>query len=263
MFRKPPVAVGHALQDLRPDPMVARIVHGGDPEAQDVGAVLRHHVLRRDGVADALRHLHALRVEREPVRDDRPIGRPSHRAAALQHRGMEPAAMLVGALQIHVRDPVRRPVHPVAQHESVGGPAVEPDVEDVEHLLPLRRIVAVAQEPRLGPRHVPRIRALRLERGDDAGIDGRVVQQEIAIRRLRTDSREAGQRHAPGPLPRQHPVGPVLDHRVQPVAPRSSASTPPARRWRSAPARAPSRRTRPARRRPSGRWHANHCGVLR
>jgi hypothetical protein len=50
---------------------------------------------------------------------------------------MEPAAMLVGAFQVEIRDAVFGPVLPVAQHEGMGGAAVEPDVEDVEDLLVL------------------------------------------------------------------------------------------------------------------------------
>ena len=127
--------------------------------------------------------------------------------------------MLVRPLEVDVRDPVRRPVRPVAQDEGVGGPAVEPHVEDVEHLLPVVRVVVLAQEPRLGARRVPGVRALRLERRHDAGIDSWVAQQETVLRRLRADPRETGQRHAPGALTRENPVGTVLDHRMQAISP--------------------------------------------
>ncbi len=51
----------------------------------------------------------------------------------------------------------------------------------------------------------------------DAGVDGGVAQDLHAA--VVAAFHEAGQRHAPGALARQHPVGPRLDHRVQPVAP--------------------------------------------
>ena len=64
---QPAVAVGGALQDLRPDALVDGVVGLRHPEPQDVGAVLLHHVLGRGGVAERLRHLHAVLVEREAV----------------------------------------------------------------------------------------------------------------------------------------------------------------------------------------------------
>ena len=66
-----------------------------------------HHVLRRDDVAQRLRHLAALLVEREAVGQHAVVGRAAARAAALEQRGMEPAAMLVGALEIEVGRPVQ------------------------------------------------------------------------------------------------------------------------------------------------------------
>ena len=48
-----------------------------------------------------LRHLLALLVEDEAVRQHDVVGRAAARAAALQQRGVEPAAMLVGAFEVH------------------------------------------------------------------------------------------------------------------------------------------------------------------
>ena len=76
-----------------------------------------------------------------------------------------------------------------------------------------------AQEPRLGAGLIPCIRAFRLECVKDTGVHRRIAQQEIGVGRCRTLFRETGQRHAPGALARQHPIGPRLDHRIQPVAP--------------------------------------------
>ena len=95
------IGLDGGLEDLRADAHVVGIVRRAHPQAQDVGAGLLHHVLRRDRVAERLRHLAALLVEHEAVGQHHVEGRDAARAAALQQRGMEPAAMLVGAFEIH------------------------------------------------------------------------------------------------------------------------------------------------------------------
>ena len=59
------------------------------------------HVLREGLVAERLRHLAALLVEREAVRQHDVEGRAAAGAAAFEQRRLEPAAVLVGAFQIH------------------------------------------------------------------------------------------------------------------------------------------------------------------
>ena len=46
------IAVGDALQDLRPDPVVVGVIHLRHPEPQDVGPVLLDHLVRHDRVAE-------------------------------------------------------------------------------------------------------------------------------------------------------------------------------------------------------------------
>jgi len=43
------------------------------------------------------------------------------------------------------------------------------------------------------------------------------TQQEVLIRRHGPFAGETGQRNAPCPLPREHPIGPRFDHRMQTV----------------------------------------------
>ncbi len=71
-------------------------------------------------------------------------GRAAARAAAFQQRGMEPAAMLVGAFEIHdlvgaaialAMDAGKaRKILRVFQREGVGRAGIEPDVENVVDL---------------------------------------------------------------------------------------------------------------------------------
>ena len=163
---------------------------------------------------ERLRHLHAVLVEGEAVGDHRVVGGAAAGAAGLQHRGVEPAAVLVGALEIDVGRPDA--VGAVAQREGVGEPRVEPDVEDVGDLLPVVVRMVVGEEARLGVLLEPGVGALGLEGRLDPGVDRRVAQDLGGAVGLAPD--EAGQRHAPGALARQHPVGAGLDHRVEAVA---------------------------------------------
>ena len=155
------IVLGMELQDLGADPLILGIVEPTDPQAQDVGAVLLHHLLGRHHIAEGLRHLAALLVEREAVGQHRLVGRAAAGAAAFQQRGMEPAAMLVRAFEIE-----RRPARPGPdcrlQHEGMGRARFEPDVDDVLHLLVVVGIVVVAEEAR-GRAREPGVGALLLE----------------------------------------------------------------------------------------------------
>ena len=111
------------------DPHILEIIGRGDPHAQDVGAALADDLERIDDIAEALRHLAALAVEREAVGQHRVIGRAAARAAAFEQRRLEPAAMLVRAFEIEVGADALAVAR--LDHEGVGRAAVEPDVEDV------------------------------------------------------------------------------------------------------------------------------------
>ena len=100
------IAVGHPFQDFLPDPQIDRVIRLRHPKPQDIGPIFANHLLRRDSVAERLGHLHALLVQREAMRQHTPVRRAPLRPAGLQHRRMEPPAMLVGAFQIQVRRPV-------------------------------------------------------------------------------------------------------------------------------------------------------------
>ena len=140
------VGLDRGLEDLRSDAQVVGVVGSAAPHPQNVGARLLDHVLRRGHVAERLRHLAAVLVEHEAVGEHHVERRAAAGAAAFEQRGLEPAAMLVGAFEIHHRvGPAvglapdageRREVLGVLQHEGVGRAGVEPDVEDVVDLLP-------------------------------------------------------------------------------------------------------------------------------
>ena len=111
-------------------------------------------------VAERLRHLSPVLGHDEAVRQHRVVGRAAARAAAFQQRGMEPAAMLVGAFEIEDGRPFQ--VRPLLQHEGMRGAGIEPDVEDVVDLLPFGRVVGIAEEALLArPRRTRRRRPPR------------------------------------------------------------------------------------------------------
>src|SRR5690606_14698510 len=135
---------------------------------------------------------------------DRVVRCASARAAGFEQRGMEPAAMLVGAFEIDVRRPLE--VRPVLEREGMRGAGIEPDVEDVPDLRPAVLVVAAFQEPLLGAFRKPGISAFLLEGVKNAGVDHLVLENFAIL----IDEYADG--NAPGTLARKHPVGPLLDH---------------------------------------------------
>ena len=96
------VVVSGPLDDLLADPQIVVIVRADDPQPQDVGAILVHHLLRGDHIAKRLRHLPALLVENKAVSENALVGCTTTGGAGLQKRRVEPATMLVGAFEIQV-----------------------------------------------------------------------------------------------------------------------------------------------------------------
>ena len=151
----------------------------------------------------------------------------------------------------------------VLQHEGVGGAGIEPDVEDVVDLLPLVGIVVGLEETRGGAGRVPGVGAFLLEGVGDALVDARVVEDfDRAVVLLAHEHRD---RHAPGALARDHPVGLALDHAGDAVLALRRHPAGDLDRCERAIARSVSPGLRRCRSAPAiGLSIAmNHCGVLR
>ena len=130
------ILVGDSGQDFLPDPVVLGEIDRQRPQPQDVRAIILHQVDGADRVAQGLGHFHALGVHREAVGQHRIVRRPPARPAAFEQRRLEPAAMLVAALDIDVRRPALVGPMPALQREHMRAATVEPDVEDVgDHLI--------------------------------------------------------------------------------------------------------------------------------
>ena len=146
----------------------------------------------------------------------------------------------------------------IFQHEGVGRAGIEPDVENVVDLLPVLVGAASRGSARAAPACVPGIGAFLLEGVGDALVD-RVVLQDFG-RAVGLLAHEHRDRHAPGALARDHPVGPALDHAGDAVL---AGGRHPARRLDLA-CSAMSRSVSPSQRPSIGLSIAmNHCGVLR
>ena len=221
------IGLDGVLQDFRADALVVGIVGGADPEPQDIGAGVLHHLLRLDGVADRFRHLAAVLVEREAVGEHDIERRAPAGAAAFQQRRLEPAAVLVGPFEIHhgiaaaidlaLDAGEAGEVHGIFQHEGVRRAGIEPDVADVVDLLPFL-VGKRAEEAFARTVHVPGVGAFLFKGIRDALVDIRVLQDlGGAVALLAHEHRD---RHAPGALARDHPVGLAVDHAVDAISAR-------------------------------------------
>ena len=126
------LAVGfdRGLKNFRPDAQIIGIVGRAHPQPQDIGPGLPDHILRCGHVAERFRHLAPVLVEHKAMREHHVEGGAAARAAGFEQRGLEPAAVLVRAFQIHhgvepaapfaldARE--RRKVRGVLQDEGVG-----------------------------------------------------------------------------------------------------------------------------------------------
>ena len=148
-----------------------------------------------------LGHLHALLVQREAVGQNAPVGRAPDGAAGLQHRGMEPPPVLVGAPR--GRGPRCRPrTRPRGRGRTKAW--VEPLSNQTSRmskdLFPRLGVVLVPEEARLGAGLVPRIRARRPRRASRMrALTAGSRQQEIGVCRCRPfldENRSNGTPHA-------------------------------------------------------------------
>ena len=198
------VAIRHALEDLVGDTHLRAVVSRCDPKPQHIGTEGVHDLLRRHHIAERLRHLAALVVHGESVRDDLAVGRNAAARNRSEQRAVEPAAMLIGAFEVEIH---RKWNHIRAQRgQAVMDDArVEPHVHDV---------VAFFVDERLVAEQLARIQR---EPGLDAALFNQLrdpLQQfrGLRMRLARLLVHEHRKRHAPGTLARDAPVRASLDH---------------------------------------------------
>ena len=196
------ILVRDGLEDRVGERDVALVVLGGDPEAHDVGAVFLDVVVGGLRLAVGLRDLLALLVHDEAVREHRAIWSGALDGDGGPERGLEPAAMLVGAFEVEVGRPVQ--VLVLGAHGEMARTGVDPDVERVgalAHVLGPGGRDGRAGEDFLdggGPPPIAPARGDLLgDVADDAGVEVRFAGGRGIERR---------NRHAPGALTRDAPI---------------------------------------------------------
>ena len=165
------------------------------------------------------------------MRHHLPVRRGPARPDADQQRTVEPAAILVRAFEIHVRGPASGIV--AREHREMRGAGIEPHIQNVGFLAPLRRAAGALRSRRqqfLGGMRVPGVRAFALEKRQHVAQRREILQLLAARVAIKND-----QRHAPEALPRNAPVRPLGDHVVNALVVPTPASI---SLWRFPPARA-------------------------
>ena len=183
----------------------------GDPEADHVGAILGDVVVggRRFLVLAGLGDLLAVLADDEAVGEHGLVGRAAVRDHAGPERGLEPAAVLVAALEVQIGRPLRGALLAL-ERGGVGGAGVDPDVERVATAGELvgggpAGGKGDALEKLGGCGVVPEVGAAFGDLGGDGADDAGV---EVGVLLLVVDRRD---RHAPGALAADAPVGAGLD----------------------------------------------------
>src|SRR5207245_8218016 len=193
------------------------VAEGGrrDPETQELGDAALEDLLRRDRVAERLVQLAAAAVGEEAVRGDDVVGGAARDRDAGEQRAVEPAAVLVAALEVEVGAAAQ--LGPALDHRLPAHPRVEPHVQDVG--LGTERRAAAAGAAHAGRHQLadraaePRVRTLALEDGGHVRAE-RLAGDRLAAR-LAVDR---DHRHAPVALARDAPVGPRGGHVADPLA---------------------------------------------
>ena len=209
------VVLGDLLEDLLGAAHIGMVVGGGGPQADNIRAEVLNEVGRIDAVAQRLVHGPALTVYGPAVGQHLfEGGALIQRANGGQKGRLEPATVLVRALQIHVGGPqLGGAVH---QGSVVGGAGVEPAVQSVLLLVEFLAAAVGAGEalgnqlhgfllkPDVGAELVEQLGQLLNGFGGGHGL--------AAVAAV-----EHGDGQTPAALTGNAPVGPLPDHAGHPI----------------------------------------------
>ena len=126
------VSLRQLLQDVLGDTHVLGVVRRGNPQAKHICAVVLDDLIGRNSIAQGLVHRAAFAVNSPAMGDDLLIGSHALGGDGGQHGRLEPAAILVAALQIHIGREMQ--LVPLIHHGGVGGARIEPNVHDIGFL---------------------------------------------------------------------------------------------------------------------------------
>ncbi len=209
------VALSGLLEEFFAEGDVVLIIDAGGPEADHVATVLVVVVVGGHGLGGfvgaliAFADLFAAGIDDETVGDDGLVGGDAADGDADHEAALEPAAMLVGALDIDIGGAIQLGV--AIQDGDGGGTGVDPDVERV-----FAALAALRQADEVAPEGVvffkPEVGAVRLDSVGDLQGDA-VIHDGLAFGIV-----ENRQRDAPGALAGDAPVGTAFDGAVDAVA---------------------------------------------
>ena len=202
-----PVGVGDLAENLLGNRHFAAIIGGGDPQPQNIGAVLVKDPVRGHGVAERFRHLAPFGVDEEAVGQHFPVGSAAVHGDGGLERGLEPAPVLIRAFQVEVGR-ITQLFAPV-KHGKMRNAGIEPDVEGIGDLVVVFGVVA-EQFP--GIEFVPGVDTALLHPPGD------LFEQllRVGMQFAGFPVHEQGDRHAPGALPGNAPVRAAAQHQFHP-----------------------------------------------
>ena len=127
------IHLGKLLEDLLGNSYIDAVIGRSNPESQYICAILLNYIEGIDSVAERFGHLLALSVDDPAVSKDILIGSAlSLCGNSRKERGLEPASVLVCALEVEVCGPVVIVVS--VKYDKVCGTAVEPAVQSIYFL---------------------------------------------------------------------------------------------------------------------------------
>ena len=189
------VRLAQLAQDRLGEGHVVAVVHVGGPEAEQLRAPGLDHLLGRDEVLKTLGVRLALLVDHEAVGQHRPVRRLVPASHAGEHGRVEPAAVLVAALQVEVHGP--EAVLALA-HRGPAHARLEPHVDDVRLLAEVGGSAGAGHALGQQLSGVPGVPGVGALLGEDAGhmVDELAAGQGL-VAILAVEHRD---RHAPGAL---------------------------------------------------------------
>ena len=204
------VGVDDAKEDLVRTPNILGIIDRCRPQTQHLSTGFVDDLLWRRHVADRFALLFAFTVNNPTVSDNAFVrsGVVSYDAAA--KAGIEPAAILVAALQINIGRKSQR-LAASFENSDAARTRIKPNVKNVGFLAKIGTaafcaFVTIRQKFMFRPR-VPRIGGFLCKDVSNVIDDRRVGHRFVASLTIKNRDR-----HAPRTLARNAPIGPALEH---------------------------------------------------
>ena len=202
------VVLRQMLEHVLGNTHILTVVRRSNPQTHYICAILLEDILRSNTIAQRLGHLLALLINNHTVGDNRLVRSLALRSNRSQHRGLEPAAILVIAFQIYVNRGLL--TFAVLDNSTPGGTGIKPYIHGVGFLVELAAAALTLDACRqdLSSRHVePCVGALFTEQISN-GLNRLLIYQRLAALLAGEDRN----RNTPDTLTGNTPVGTLTDH---------------------------------------------------